>query len=168
MDVNAPMLFAISDRALGSVQLAEGEAGRALQLLRRSLAAFREIDAPYDEARVHFLIAQACQNQNDCDTAEMEIESARRIFLKLGALPDLESVDTFIKNNKKDPQPGPLTRREVEVLSLVAFGKTNRDIAENLFISEKTVARHLSNIFTKLGLSSRSAATAYAFQNHLV
>ena len=99
--------------------------------------------------------------------AEMEIEGARNIFVRLGAVPDLAALETFSKNARATGS-GPLTRREAEVLKLVAAGMTNRDIAAQLFISEKTVARHLSNIFVKLDLSSRAAATAYAYQNDLV
>jgi len=97
----------------------------------------------------------------------MELDAARQAFLDLGATPDVERVKELARSIAPDT-PEPLTAREREVLSLIATGKTNRAIAESLAISEKTVARHVSNIFTKLGLSSRAAATAYAFQNRLV
>jgi DNA-binding NarL/FixJ family response regulator len=109
----------------------------------------------------------ACRELGDEDTAAMELDSARRVFQQLGAKPDLDRVEEL--SRKTAPKAaGGLTAREVEVLRLVAAGKTNRAIADQLVISEKTVARHVSNIFTKLGLSSRSAATAYAYEHDLV
>ena len=166
--VEAPLLHAMSDRAMGSVLLAKGQIDRSIELLRRSLSSFREIGAPYDEARIQVLISQACQNRGDCDTAELELDAARNIFARLGAISDLERLDKLSSRSKSHSRTELLTRRELEVLKLVAFGKTNRDVANELFISEKTVARHLSNIFDKLDLSSRAAAAAYAFKNQLV
>jgi DNA-binding NarL/FixJ family response regulator len=96
----------------------------------------------------------------------MEFDSARRIFRELGAAPDIERIDTLLKK-PPEGRTGDLTSREIEVLALIATGKTNREIAEDLVISERTVARHVSNIFTKLGLSSRAAATAYAYKRGL-
>ncbi len=95
----------------------------------------------------------------------MEFEAARQALAGLGAAPDVAAANVLLH---KAPVPGGLTSREVEVLALVATGSTNRAIAKQLVISEKTVARHVSNIFTKLGVSSRSAATAYAYEHHLV
>jgi DNA-binding NarL/FixJ family response regulator len=97
----------------------------------------------------------------------MEFEAARWAFQELGAAPDLARVQKLSKRPAA-AMPGGLTLREAQVLRLIAAGKTNRAIAEELFLSEKTVHRHLSNIFTKLDVSSRSAATAYAFQHNLV
>jgi DNA-binding NarL/FixJ family response regulator len=97
----------------------------------------------------------------------MELDAARWVFRQLGAGPDLTRVEALAQKVAAAPA-GRLTARELEVLRLVAAGKTNRAIATDLFLSEKTVARHVSNIFTKLGLSSRSAATAYAFEHDLV
>jgi ATP/maltotriose-dependent transcriptional regulator MalT len=165
--VKAPLLQAISERSTGAVRLAEGDVDGALAILRKSLNAFQELVVPYEEARVQFLIAKACQKLDDCDTAEMELDAARRIFGQLGAVPDLARVEAFMKDSKSGGSDL-LTQREVEVLKLVAAGMTNREIASKLFISEKTVARHLSNIFVKLDLSSRAAATAYAYKNELV
>jgi DNA-binding NarL/FixJ family response regulator len=111
------------------------------------------------------LVALACHRLGDTDTATMEIQAARRTFEQLGAVPDLARTEELLR----PPAPaGGLTGREVQILALVAEGKTNRAIATELFISDKTVARHVSNIFTKLELSSRSAATAYAYQHGLV
>ena len=112
------------------------------------------------------LLAEACQKQQDCDTAELEMDVACRTFERLGAVWDLARAEGLIRDLKPASED-PLTKREAEVLKLVATGKTNRDIANELFISEKTVARHLSNIFVKLDLTSRAAATAYAYQNDL-
>ncbi|HEV8421320.1 MAG TPA: LuxR C-terminal-related transcriptional regulator, partial [Actinomycetota bacterium] len=127
----------------------------------------QELEAPYEAARVRALIGLACRELGDEDTAAMELESARRTLRQLGAHPELARVERLSGIAAPKAQGG-LTAREVEVLLLVAEGKTNRAIAEQLVISEKTVARHVSNIFTKLGLSSRSAATAYAYEHDLV
>ena len=112
------------------------------------------------------LIGLACRELGDDDTATMELDLARRAFVQLGAAPDLARLDALSTRRVPDAAGG-LTGREVEVLELIATGKTNRQVAEALFISEKTVARHVSNIFTKLAVSSRSAATAYAYRHGL-
>lgn len=112
------------------------------------------------------LVGLACRELGDDDTSAMELDAARQAFQDLGAAVDLAWVQGLIQTPTAST-PGGLTAREVEVLRLVASGRTNRVIAENLFISERTVARHVSNIFTKLGLSSRSAATAFAYEHHL-
>lgn len=153
---------------MGSVLLAKDETEKSIEFLRRSLSLFRGIGAPYDEARTQFMISQACRKCGDKDTAELELTSARKVFVRLGALPDLARLDNFSRSDHGTGVEEILTKREIEVLKLVAFGKTNRDVASELFISEKTVARHISNIFNKLDLSSRAAATAYAFKNQLV
>jgi len=125
------------------------------------------LDAPYDAARVRVLIGLAHRALGDEDTAAIELDAARHVFTRLGAAPELRRLVALLSV----AGPGSaerLTAREVQVLGLVATGRTNRAIAERLGISEKTVARHLSNIFTKLGLSSRAAATAYAYQHDLL
>jgi DNA-binding NarL/FixJ family response regulator len=101
----------------------------------------------------------------DEDDALLELRAASLAFERLGATPDLEVVAGLIRGARALPRG--LTPREAEVLRLVAAGKTNRDIAADLVISEHTVARHLQNMFTKLDVSSRSAATAFAFEHHL-
>ena len=111
--------------------------------------------------------AQACRSQGDRDTADLELEAARATFEQLGAAPDLARLESLTRA-EAPVAATPLSAREVQVLRLVASGKTNRAIAGALGISEKTVARHVSNIFTKLGVSSRAAATAYAYQHDLV
>jgi DNA-binding NarL/FixJ family response regulator len=165
-DLDAPLLRAVSDHATGALLLAEGDTTAALDTLRRARATWLELEAPHEAARVRVLVAIACRLLGDGDSAEMELAAARQVFEQLGAVPDLARLDA--RSASPGAAPGGLSRREVEVLRLVAAGKTNRVIAADLFISEKTVARHHSNIFTKLDLTSRSAATAYAYQHHLV
>jgi DNA-binding CsgD family transcriptional regulator len=165
--VEAPLLRASALHTAGAVALAEGDPRRALGVLRSAWMLWQELDAPYDGARVRVLIGQACRELGDEDTAEMELDAARWVFQELGAAPDLARTEK-LSRRKSAIAPGGLSLREVQVLRLVAAGKTNRGIADELFLSEKTVHRHLSNIFAKLEVSSRAAATAYAFQHKLV
>ena len=111
--------------------------------------------------RVRVLMGQACLQRHDPDSAEMEFDAARLVFEGLGAAPDVARLS-------RGPATAGLTAREAQVLRLVATGMTNRALAAELFLSEKTVARHVSNIFAKLGVSSRAAATAYAYEHELV
>jgi DNA-binding CsgD family transcriptional regulator len=166
-ELRAPMLCAMSNQAMGAVSLFDGQPSAALASLREAWAAWRELEAPYESARVGVLIALACRALGDVDTGAIELDSARQVFQRLGAVPDLARLEEVWREPEAKPVDG-LTAREVEVLRLVATGQTNRAIAAALFISEKTVARHVSNIFTKLGLTSRAAATAYAYQRSLV
>ncbi len=131
-------------------------------ILREGLALWQALEAPHALAQVRVLIATACEGLGDHDTAELERDAARQTFEVLGAEPDLRRLGGEPGN------PGGLTPREIEVLREVAAGGTNRAIAEALGISEKTVARHLSNIFMKLGLESRAAATAWAYEHRVV
>lgn len=166
-DFKAPLLHARGAHSTGAVLLGEGDARAALLTLRHAWKACQDLEAPYEAARVRVLIGVACRELGDEDSAEMELDAARWVFQQLGAVPDLARVESL--SQKAAPKTaGGLTAREVEVLRLVAAGKTNRAIAADLFLSEKTVARHLSNIFTKLGLSSRAAATAYAYEHDLL
>ena len=135
--------------------------------LRRALACFLQLEAPYDAARVEVLLACAYGKQGNAESAEVEFARAREIFQKLGAVPDLARLEALARKKALSPA-GPLSPREVQVVQLVASGVTNREIAEKLKISEKTVARHLSNIFNKLDLSSRAAVTAYVYQHRLI
>ncbi|MCK6209116.1 response regulator transcription factor [Georgenia sp. EYE_87] len=160
---------ALADRAAGEVLLAEGRARPALEPLRRAWAAWVRLDVPYEIARTRVLLARAGCAVGDEDGARLELESACRAFERLGAAPDLAAARADLGRLA----PGVarlvgLTDREVEVLRLVATGRTNRAIAAELFLSERTVARHLSNIFDKLDLPSRAAATAYAYEHGLV
>jgi len=164
---NAPLVDAMAARANGAVLLAEHDAKRALVELRRSWTLWSELDAPYEAARTRVLMACTCKELDDCDAAKLELELAREVFQKLGAAPELARIESLLLQ-PDSPARTILTEREVQVVRLIATGRTNRAIAVKLGISEKTVARHISNIFTKLGISSRSAATAFAYQHELV
>ena len=165
-DLGAPYLGGLSTHAAGSVLLAEGDARKALPQLRAAHATWRDLDAPYQAARVREMIGLACRALDDHASADLEFEAVRLIYQELGAAPDLARLARLTAGPR--PGAGGLTAREVEVLILVASGKSNRAIATHLVISEKTVARHISNIFTKLGLASRAEATAYAYEHGLV
>lgn len=160
----ATFLTAVAGYATGSVLLEEANARAALPHLRTAQSGWRELDAPYELARTSVLISLAYKTLGDEDTSALEMDAARRTFERLGAVPALARLDRI--TGKTAPAAG-LTGREVEVLALIATGKTNREIASDLVISEKTVARHIANIFVKLDLSSRAAATAYAIKNGL-
>lgn len=166
-DFAAPYLRALAAHATGAVLLAEGNARAALAELRGAHTAWRELNAPYQVARVRMLIGLACRELGDGGGAGLEFDAARGLFEALGAIPDLEPVSRLL-GTPASRGAGGLSARESEVLALLAAGKTNRAIAADLFLSEKTVARHVSNIFTKLELASRSEATAYAYKHGLV
>jgi DNA-binding NarL/FixJ family response regulator len=165
--LDAPFLRAVSMHALGATLLAEGDARAALAALREAAAGWELAEAPYEAARTRVLIARACQQLGDVDGAGIECEAARHVFRQLGATPDLAAMDAASSAQNPASASG-LSARELEVLRSLVTGKTNRAIADELCISEKTVARHISNIFNKLGLSSRTSATAYAYEHHLV
>jgi ATP/maltotriose-dependent transcriptional regulator MalT len=154
-------LQAVGRRCQGAVALARGQGVTALPALRSAFTHWNELDVPYEAARTRVLLAQAYEALDDHDAAARECAAARTCFEQLGATADLHALvaDTAA--------PCGLTDREVEVLRLVATGRTNREVAQHLVISEKTVARHLANIFTKVGVGSRSAATAFAYANGL-
>ena len=158
----SPMLAAIVAHARGAVHVAEGEPHAALVSLRTAAETWHALDAPYEIARTRVVVGDACRLLGDEEAALLEHEAARSIFERLGAKPDLARFEAPAKDEHG------LSRRELEVLRLVAAGRTNREIAATLVISEHTVARHVQNIFAKLGLSSRAAATAFAFEHDLV
>jgi DNA-binding NarL/FixJ family response regulator len=164
---DTPWLRALADHATGAVLVAEGDGCAALTALRRAWRVWHELDAPYEAARTRVVMGLAGRLLGDEDGAELEFDAARWVFEQLGAVPDLTRVQA-LSRRAATPAAGGLTGREVQVLRLVAAGKTNRAIAADLFLSDKTVARHVSNIFAKLGLSTRSAATAYAYEHGLV
>ncbi|MBW3620491.1 MAG: LuxR C-terminal-related transcriptional regulator [Actinobacteria bacterium] len=167
-DFDSAYLDALADAARGTVQLAAGDAAQACVVLRRAWRSWQSLRAPYEAARVRILLARACRALDDHDTAEMELDAARRVLEELDAAPALAEVDELSRRpGPSADAPGGLTPRELEVLRLVATGATNREIADTLVISEKTVARHLSNMFTKLGLRTRAAATAWAYEHEL-
>jgi DNA-binding NarL/FixJ family response regulator len=155
----------MSAQASGAVLLADGKPHEALDQLRRACELWRELDAPYWRARTRVLVATVCRQLGDVDSAQIELDAAAAEFRRLGAQPDLDALSRRVVRGTGH---GPLTAREVEVLQAVATGKTNRAVAEELVLSEKTVARHVSNIFTKLDISSRAAATAYAYEHDLL
>jgi DNA-binding CsgD family transcriptional regulator len=163
------MLTAASLQSSGAVLLAERQPREAVPLLRRAWSAWQDLEAPYEAARARVLLGQACRSLGDHDAAALEFDTARWVFEQLGASADLVRLEALSSaGGRASPAPDGLTLREVQVLKLVATGATNRAIAGQLFLSERTVARHVANIFTKVGLSSRSAATAYAFRHQLV
>ena len=157
---------ALADEASGSVLLAEGSAAAALAPLRAAWMMWQELDAPYHGARVRVLLALACRALGDDEAARLELEAAARVFQRLEAAGDAARVAELLQT----PVPGgaALTTRERQVIRLVASGRTNRAIADQLTISERTVDRHVSNILRKLDLTTRSAATAYAYDHGLV
>jgi DNA-binding CsgD family transcriptional regulator len=160
-------LHAAAAHARGAVRLAEGDARGALPCLRRAAELWQRVGAPYGVARARVLLGQACRDFGDRAGAELELAAGRAVFERLGAVLDLRSLEA----SSDSPPPGPshrLTEREREVLRLVAAGKTNKHIAAALFLSEKTIERHVSNVFSKLGVPSRAAATAYAYEHRLL
>jgi DNA-binding CsgD family transcriptional regulator len=163
----APLLAAASAHATGAVLLAEGDIEGASTSLRQACETWRELEMPYEQAQTCLLLVAVCENRGDQDGRRLEIETARRLFTQLSAEPCLARLAER-SERASHQRVGSLSEREAQVLRLLAAGKTNRAIADELFISEKTVARHVSNIFDKLGVSSRSGATAWAFQHNLI
>lgn len=166
-ELDAPYLKALAGRAEGNVLLEEGEPRDALDVLRGAWSLLNEMEASYESARTRVLIGRACRDLGDGDTAQMELDAARSLFQKLGASPDLDRLDSMPGKSSPESSHG-LTPRELEVLRLLATGKTNKEIASELYISERTVDRHVSNILGKLDLPSRAAATAYAYEHDLM
>jgi DNA-binding NarL/FixJ family response regulator len=151
------VLGAIVAQARGTIALAEGDAAAALPLLRHTAQVWQELEAPYETARVRALLAEALRVAGDDEAAALEAEAARDAFAVLGVV-----APAAVRRVR-----GELTDRELEVLRLVAAGETNKAIATRLVLSERTVDRHVSNIFAKLGVSSRAAATAHAYEHGL-
>ena len=167
---DAPLLHAAAASAAGAVLLAEDNPRAACETLRRATDGWRALDVPYEVARARMLLGTACARLGDADGAALEHDAGRRALAALGAEPALRQFEAVSARADQVPggAAGPLTTRELEILALVATGRTNRAIAADLVISEKTVARHIANIFTKLGLTSRSGATAYAYEHGLL
>ena len=164
-ELGTAALVAMSGQATGTVRLAEGAAEKALPALRAACRQWHELDVPYEAARTRVLIAQACRTLGDRESADLELDAARRVFAELGAATDVSTVDG-LRGSGIDTAG--LSPRELEVVRLVAAGRSNQAIAAELVLSEKTVARHLSNIFGKLGVASRTAAAAYAYEHGLI
>ncbi|MFD7986997.1 LuxR C-terminal-related transcriptional regulator [Kitasatospora indigofera] len=177
-----PAMRARTEYARAAVRLAAGDSAAALTSARLAWRLWRELDVPYEAARSRVLVALACRGLDDEDSAAGEFEAALRGFEALGAVPDRVRTEALARARpdgptaarpadggraRADEPPAGLTPRETEVLRLVAAGDTNQAIARQLVLSEKTVARHLSNIFRKLGVGSRTAAAAYAFEHGL-
>jgi len=164
------VLMAQSELARAALELAEGDARAALASAGRASSVLQQLEAPYLMARARLLLACACQALDDREGAELELTAARAAFERLGALPDLKALDALLARAAPaaSAAPGGLTGRELEVLKAVAAGKTNKQIAASLCLSEKTVDRHVSNILAKLGVPSRAAATAFAYENQLI
>jgi DNA-binding NarL/FixJ family response regulator len=165
-DFDSRMLRAVAAHARGAVEL-EPDPRQASVALHGAREAWQELDAPYEAARVRVLMALACRALGDDDAAAWELEEARGAFAALGAAPDVARVDALARGSPPTHVHG-LTLRELQVLRLIASGETNKAIAAELVLSERTVDRHVSNIFAKLGLSSRAAATAFAYEHELV
>jgi DNA-binding CsgD family transcriptional regulator len=161
------LLRAFGAHARGAVTLADGDGAGALVALREAAQLWQELGARYESARARELVGLACRQLGDADAAEMELESAGEVFRQLGAAADAARVARLVPRAHPEVAGG-LTARELEIVRLAATGRTNRAIAEELVISEKTVARHMSNVFAKLGVSTRSALTALAYERELV
>jgi DNA-binding CsgD family transcriptional regulator len=163
-DYNSPVLLASAATSRGRLHLAQGDAA-ASATLRAALVRWQELEVPHEVATVRMLLGLACRDLGDHDAAMTAFAAAASEFEQLGATLDARMVRDL---TSRPSRPGGLTEREVQVLRLVAAGRTNREIAADLFLSQKTVARHLSNIFTKIDVSSRAAATAYAFEQRII
>jgi DNA-binding CsgD family transcriptional regulator len=176
------VLCALGAQAHGAVLLAEGTAQDAVEPLRDALTVWQRVGAPYLVARLHAQLGQACCQLGDAEGAQLEWSAARDGFTELGAAPDLTQLDALQRQPPRESARAPASRsapsapsdtyglsaRELEVLRLLATGKTNRVIARELCVSDKTIDRHVSNLFGKLGVSSRAAATAFAYEHGLV
>ncbi len=165
------MLSAMAQHAKGAVTLAKGDARGAIDPLRHAQNAWQRVGAPYLSARIRLLVARAFQALGDDDGARLELDAAKKIFVQLGAAADVAAIEAMAAAAhaaaRSTPGAHGLSARELEVLRLVASGKTNKAIADALFLSEKTIDRHVSNIFVKLNVPSRAAATAWAYQHGL-
>ncbi|HEY3561328.1 MAG TPA: response regulator transcription factor [Kribbella sp.] len=156
---DSPYLQALAAYSEGAVRIACADPQGAIPSLRRAWSLWQRLEMPYEGAKTRLLVGRACRQLGDVDAEQMEIDGARAVFERLGAVADLAALEP--------ERDSGLSPRELEVLRLLATGATNRAVAEQLFLSERTVARHVSNIFAKLGVNSRAAATAYAYENGL-
>lgn len=166
-DYNSDMVSAMSLAGTGAVELAEGNARGALVSLRQACQGWLAVNAPYEVARVRTLLGLACRELGDDDSATWELSAARVAFGRLGAAPDVARSTALLDGPSTD-EAGGLSTRELQVLRLVAEGRSNKAIAAQLMLSERTVDRHVSNILTKLAVPSRTAAAAYAYTHRLV
>ena len=162
---SSPVLRAMAAQATGAALLASGQTTDAMTHLRAASAVWQRLNMPYDAAHTAVLVGLGCAALGDNTAAALEFDNARATFESLGAGPDLRRVCGL---TGKPAGRGALSARELEVLRLVAEGKTSREIASSLTISQHTVRRHLENTFAKLGVSSRAAAIAYAYEHDLL
>jgi DNA-binding NarL/FixJ family response regulator len=158
------MLHALAAVARGRLQLAEGNPMTAGTTLKAAVRQWKELEVPYEIATASTLLGQAQREAGDEDAAKASFARARALFEQIGARLDVHGLDT----TRRTRRPAGLTEREVEVLRLVADGRSNKEIAAQLHLSVKTVSRHLTNIFNKIGVTSRAAATAFAFEHDLI
>ena len=161
------VLRALAAQARGAVDLAGGDAQAAVGALRRAFELWQRVEAPYEAARVRVLMGLACRSLGDDEAGDLELGAARAVFERLGAAPDLARLDS-IRERSTSAHRSLLTPRELQVLRMVAAGMTNKTIAVELFLSERTIDRHVSNIFRKLNVPSRAAATAHAYDRKLL
>lgn len=166
-ELDAPVLHAMAAAATGTVLLEEGDPRGALEALHHACEVWGELDAPYEHACARLRVALACRALGDHDTAALEVQAARTVFKRLGAVPDQARLQALFPTPGHQVR-GVLTGREAEVVALVAAGNTNREIAAKLVVSEHTIRRHLQNIYSKLGVASRAGATAYALEHKLI
>ena len=166
--LTAPAIEAETSAVRGALALSEGDPASALPLLRRAVGTWQAQDAPHEVAKLNVLIGQACHALADHDGARLQFSAARETFERLGARPDLAQLDRIVAATDAGAETHGLTRREIEVLCLIARGKANRAIANELHLSERTVHRHVSKIFTKLDVDSRTAAVAYGIKHRIV
>jgi ATP/maltotriose-dependent transcriptional regulator MalT len=158
---DSDVLRAVVAQADGAIALAEGDAQAALDPLRCAFEQWQRLEAPYEAARVRVLLGQACRALGDEETAALEHKAARSEFARLGAQPELVRLDAPTAHAR--PTPGhPLTTRELQVLRLISSGRTNKEIASELCLSERTIDRHVSNILNKLDVPTRAAAAVHA------
>jgi ATP/maltotriose-dependent transcriptional regulator MalT len=166
-NIGTDALRAMAGQSEGAVELAEGDVRAALSSLRRAFDGWQQVEAPYAAACVRMLMGVACRSLGDEETAGLEFGAARAAFQQLGAAPDLARLDTF-ENREAWTHRARLTSRELQVLRLVAAGKTNKAIATELSLSERTIDRHVGNILTKLDVPSRAGAAAHAYRYKLL
>jgi DNA-binding NarL/FixJ family response regulator len=160
------LLDALSLTAGGAVAVAAGETMVALERLRGARTLWLQLELPFEAAETRLLLAAAYRAAGDPGSADLEVQAARTVFERLGSAAGLRRADELLR-----PEPGPpggLTVRQLDVLRLVAAGRTNRQIAAELVISEHTVSRHVENIYARLGVSSRAAAATFAHEHQLV
>jgi ATP/maltotriose-dependent transcriptional regulator MalT len=167
VELDAPVLHAMAAAATGAVLLDEGDPRAALDALHQACALWRELEAVYEDACARVRVALACLALGDHDTAALEFGAARAVFKRLSAVPDQKRLQVLFPKPGRQV-PGVLTAREIEVLALVAAGKTNQEIAAVLVLSKHTVRRHLQNIYSKLGVSSRAGAAVYSLEHELI